>query len=243
MRPAVLLFCAVAGCAEPPRTDTAGLIGRLADPDDLAAERMLVDGGPEVEVLFEKAYWHAPPDVALRMRAIERERENRRLGPVEFLADGAPTACDADGANRRAIERIERRDASRSPDGEWTAASVDVKGDLDIVLRRADGSERRVTHQKGADREPAFSPDGARLAIVTERDGDPEIYVVNLENLYVLRLTYSPGPDRSPRWSRDGSAVFFVSERDGRPQIYRVGRDRTRLMKVSDGGADDDFPR
>jgi TolB protein len=133
------------------------------------------------------------------------------------------------------------RDPARSPDGAWRAESAAPGGDEEIVLRGPEGAVRRVTREPGRDAEPAWSPDGSRLAFISERDGDPEVYVANLETLRVIRLTHEPGPERTPRWSRDSSTVFFVSERDGRPQIYRVGRLRTGLRRVSDGTADDEL--
>src|SRR5207244_33978 len=54
---------------------------------------------------------------------------------------------------------------------------------------------------------PAWSPDGAKIAFVSDRDGyndNYEIYVMNADGSSVTRLTNSPGYDLVPAWSPDG---------------------------------------
>ncbi len=211
---AVCLLCVLPGCAAAP-VDYSVF-------DDRALAVMLKN-----------------PDPAVRVGAwtVLAAREVERLGPVEFLAGGVPTACDADGDRRREIAAYAPPDQSKSPDGKWR---TEVVGD-DVWAVYSDGMRKRLTNEKGRDAQPAWSPDGRYVAVTTARDGDDEIYLVNVDTLRVVRLTHCPARDHSPRWSANGSAVFFVSDRDGRPQIYRVNRDRTNLMRVSDGETDDEF--
>ncbi len=238
-RTAALLLL-LGACAGTPRTDVAALVARLCNPADVDVERLLVDSGEDVESLAQTALGILPPDATLRLRVVLRARENRRLGPVTFLAGGTAFECDADGNHRRTVATCTRPDQTRH--SEWRVVAVWIDGDEELVAMAEMGrGERRLTHEKGRDRDPAWSPDGERIAFVSERDGNAEIYLVNVKTLFVRRLTWSPGPDSSPRWSLDGSTVFFVTERDGRPQIYRVRKDGAELRRVSDGTSDDRF--
>jgi TolB protein len=47
---------------------------------------------------------------------------------------------------------------------------------------------------------PAWSPDGKKIAFLSERDGNPEIYVINADGSAQTRLTNNPGEDGDPAW-------------------------------------------
>jgi Tol biopolymer transport system component len=66
-----------------------------------------------------------------------------------------------------------------------------------------------LVESEGFDDQPAWSPDGSRLAFRSTRDGDPEIYIMNADGSGVTRLTYHPGLDGEPAWSSDGSQIAF----------------------------------
>jgi TolB protein len=56
---------------------------------------------------------------------------------------------------------------------------------------------------------PAWSPDGSRIAFVSGRTGDEEIYVARADGSGPTRLTRLPGPDLSPAWSSDGRRLVW----------------------------------
>jgi len=69
---------------------------------------------------------------------------------------------------------------------------------------------------------PAFSPDGRRIAFVSLRDGNTEIYLINPDGSGLVRLTRNAAADTSPVFSSDGRSIFFSSDRSGRSAIYEA---------------------
>src|SRR3954469_11348134 len=83
------------------------------------------------------------------------------------------------------------------------------------------------------DDNPALSPDGKKIVFMSDRDGDIEIYAMDIDGSHQQRLTYSPGRDAHPEWSPDGKKIFFQSPRETpMPQVFVMnadGSDQRRL--------------
>ncbi len=80
---------------------------------------------------------------------------------------------------------------------------------------------------------PAWAPDGRRLAFVSERDGDAEIYVMKADGSAQENLTRQPANDSHPSWSPDGRKIAFVSRRDGNAEIYVMNADGSGQRNVT----------
>ncbi len=65
----------------------------------------------------------------------------------------------------------------------------------------------------------------ARIAFMSDRDGNSEIYVMDNGGKNQQRLTNNPHEDWSPVWSPDGERIAFMSDRDGNPEIYVMDAD------------------
>ena len=72
---------------------------------------------------------------------------------------------------------------------------------------------------------PAWSPDGEEIAFTKRRDGNFDVWVLDVSTLDLRRLTYASEYDGFPHWSPDGSMITFASERDGNREIYVVNAD------------------
>ena len=75
-----------------------------------------------------------------------------------------------------------------------------------IYVVKADGSGLRNLTPKpvGAYAAPAWSPDGRKLAFVSDREGNSEVYVMNADGSGQRSLTRNPAYDADPAWSPDG---------------------------------------
>ena len=82
-----------------------------------------------------------------------------------------------------------------------------------------------LSNHPGNDRSPNWSPDGIRVAFVSERDGNSEIYIVDADGQNLRNLTNHPGPDSDPQWSPDGTMIAFTSQREGNHDIFVMNAD------------------
>ena len=102
---------------------------------------------------------------------------------------------------------------------------------------RSARSGRRRTRRSGSIENhnflPAWSPDGTKLAFMSNRDGNPEIYIVNRDGTNLRRITNHPNADVTPTWSPSGTQLAFTSDRSGLPQVYIVNVDGTGLDRIS----------
>ena len=106
------------------------------------------------------------------------------------------------------------------------------------VVPRAGGQARRLTSTPGVETEPAFSPDGSRIAFTATVGGNTDVFVVPTAGGDPTRLTFHPGVDRVRGWSPDGGRVIFGSSRLSPPhQSY------FRLFSISaSGGFEEPLP-
>jgi tricorn protease len=89
----------------------------------------------------------------------------------------------------------------------------------------AGGTASLLVSHPATESRPQFSPDGKKLAFVSNRTGSGDIYVLNLETNDLLRITFDDSLDNFDGWSRDGRWIYFSStSKDifGMSDIFRV---------------------
>ena len=97
---------------------------------------------------------------------------------------------------------------------------------------------RRLTKHSAIETEPVLSPDGKKLAYISDRTGRPQVYMMDLSSKKVSRISKKGSYNTSPAWSPDSTMVAFTSSRKGsRTAIYRVRvGDTLRERQVSPKG-------
>jgi TolB protein len=135
--------------------------------------------------------------------------------------------ADADGENPHVVmESAEPlMSPSWSPDGQSLAyVSFENRLPSVYVQQLRTGERRLVSAKAGVNQAPAWSPDGKKLALtLSTRDGNLDIYILDVATQALTRITDDPGIDTEPQWSKDGQSLYFTSDRAGGPQIYRIG--------------------
>jgi Tol biopolymer transport system component len=79
----------------------------------------------------------------------------------------------------------------------------------------------------------AVQQHGNRIAFVSTRDGNQEIYVMNVDGTQERRLTDGPNYDGDATWSPDGGKIAFLSYRNGANDIYVMNADGTGLKNLT----------
>ncbi len=169
-------------------------------------------------------------------------------------------APQADGAKQRVVyasTHLAGQDCPPPPDRSqgyvWQ-----LYDSYDIFSANADGSGdvRRLTDAPGYDAEATLSPRGDRIVFTSTRDGDPELYTMNLDGSDQRRLTFSRGYDGGAFFSADGSEIVWRASRPNGPQeeaayreliekdyvrptaleVFVMNADGTNIRQVTDFG-------
>ncbi|HTQ55226.1 MAG TPA: PDZ domain-containing protein [Bryobacteraceae bacterium] len=108
-------------------------------------------------------------------------------------------------------------------------------GDLWSVPREG-GDAVRLTSGSGNETDPAFSPDGTRIAFTGEYDGNVDVFVVPAAGGVPKRLTWHPAPDRVLGWTADGKSIIFSSTRTAYSRFAEM------FTVPADGGVEEKLP-
>lgn len=89
----------------------------------------------------------------------------------------------------------------------------------------------RLTDSPGYDAECSYSPDGKQVLFVSDRDGDPDIYLMQADGTNVRQLTNEPGYDGGPFFSPDGQWITYRTD--------RLEKDLLQIHVMRADGSDD----
>ena len=184
------------------------------------------------------------------IRASFADSAGNIMGPatgVAWTTSAAGVAAVGEDGTITAVNYGRARITATAPGGKTSTVDVFVQGEMLVSSNRAGRFElyalersnlaalRKVGAETASVEEPAVSPDGSRIAFVSARDGNPEIYTMNADGSEWRRLTSDPGADGRPAFTADGQFVVFHATRaNKRQQLYIVNVDGTGVRALSD---------
>jgi len=188
------------------------------------------------------------------LRANYADEQGKVLGPASNLtwsSDNAQIAAVAEDGTVSGAGYGHAKVTATAPGGKTATADIYVVGEIVVASSRGFPNtpgkfqlyavERsnlaqltKLTPDTTSASDPAFSPDGSRIAFVSLRDGNAEIYVMNADGTGATRVTNDPQPDGRPAFTPDGQSLVFHSARTaGKQQIWTVNLDGTGLTQLT----------
>jgi len=132
-------------------------------------------------------------------------------------------------------------------------ATLSIKGDKMVYMEgifdpniwkidlRGPSAPSKFISSTWVDNNPDFSPDGTRIAFLSDRDGTLAIWICNRDGSNPERLVASPGGGM-PRWSPLGDLIAFDSRASGHSQVYVVDSHGGTASSVTQGDYDNMVP-
>lgn len=92
----------------------------------------------------------------------------------------------------------------------------------------------QLTDDESRNVSPAISPDGQRIAFISDRDGDRDLYVMDIGGGAVQKLLDTQVDEFTPAWTPDGTALIVASDTrgDGATDLLRVAADGSGAFEV-----------
>lgn len=241
---------------DPPLNANLVAFGNLSEGTaEVAIQAWLYDvRNPSSQAVVAKIYRGAPTEAQVRKFAHQFADEI-----ISKLSGGLPSVAstqiafvsartgtkeiwvmDYDGANQRPLTALRSialtprwsPDASRIAFTCYAPAAGIVSAQICMYSLDA-GKTITFARYKGTNSAPAWSPDGSQVMFSSSMQGNPELYVTDVNGGRPKRLTFSNGTSTSAAWNpKTGQSVLFVSDRGGIPQLYMMNADGTNTGKI-----------
>ncbi len=149
-------------------------------------------------------------------------------------------------------------DQVRVPRGGWGHSAMTVVNDHQLVFDRFEkyaelqvitlidgqptGQPRTLTKSTASDRQPVVSPDGTQVLFSSNRSGNIDLWLANLESGSLHQLTDDPAHDWDPAYSPDGQQIVWSNNRVGTMEIWLSNADGSGARQVSNDGQNAENP-
>ncbi len=160
--------------------------------------------------------------------------------PPEVLSvDGEGTLTAAELGSAQVV--------ANTPWGSTDTATVYVIGEILITSTRAENVNLysfdrdqpeafyQVTDEPGSELSATYSPDGTKIAYISDRGGNLDVYVANPDGSNAEKITSTESLEGSPTWTPDGTRIVFESDQSGSSQIWIMNADGTEQMQLTTG--------
>lgn len=117
------------------------------------------------------------------------------------------------------------------------AFQSDRDGPVEIYATSLGGTPERITTSNNSS-DPAYSPDGSKIAFVSGGAQGQDIFVMNADGTGRKQITNTGSADKQPAWSPDGKKIAFVansfdSDRQTDDEIWTINADGTGRRQVT----------
>jgi len=258
----ITLAALLAGCAQFANTLTPSPTAPAPLPADTTASSP--DAGPQDIVLlsieesgYSHLFYYIPQHLPLtRLTYGEWNDTNPALSPngrqVAFASDRNGNwdlyilTLESGEITRVTDSPTYESAPSWSPDSQWLACELYKNENLEVAIVSLSDAEQEaipLTDESSADHSPAWAPDGRHVAFISNRGGDSDVWLADLDKIGEERynnLSRTPSSAEShPIWTRDGSKLAWAAaaQNIGYSGIYvwdTVQSDRPAI-RIGDG--------
>ena len=118
-----------------------------------------------------------------------------------------------------------------------------IEADLYIV-DASGGGRRNLTHHRGIDTSPTWSPTGRQIAFISDRAGAPALWVMDADGSNLRRLVTEGGHCDSPDWSPDGRHIAYSwqAPKQWKHDIYVVEAASGKIFQLTSGRGSNEHP-